>query len=259
MKIRFLGTCACDYSPLLKTKYKDTLDRDVRRSSCVLVDGHILIDCGDHTLESMRILQINQADIDILFLTHLHSDHYNPESIRSIADAGERKLKLYAHEAAVQELTEDLNGANIEITGLSYLTKTEIGEDSFVAALPANHTRYPSHYLVEIAGKKLYYATDGAWIMYDALYYLWGKNVDMIVFDATCGDYDGDFRIAEHNSIRMIRSMCRSLKKLNVYKKDAKLYLSHIAPSLHKSHNEIAEKAGKSRFLVAYDGLTEEI
>jgi len=259
MKIRFIGTCACDYSPLLKTVYKDCLDKDARRSSGVLVDEHIQIDCGDHTLDSLRIQQIPLAAIDILLLTHLHGDHYRPENIRTVAAAAERKLKVYAHEAALPSLTKDLDGANVEIIGLPYRTKTQIGEDAYVAALPANHTCFPSHYLLEIGGKQLYYATDGAWIMYDALYYLWGKNVDMIVFDATCGDYEGDFRVAEHNSIRMIRSMCRSLKKLNVYKKDAKLYLSHIAPSLHKSHAETVEKAKKSKFLVAYDGLVEEI
>lgn len=259
MKIRFVGTCACDYSPLLKTVYKDSLDKNARRSSCALIDGHILIDCGDHTLDSLRIQEISRADIDILFLTHLHNDHYRPENIKAVAAAAERTLKVYAHAAAVPELTEALAGANVEITGLPYLEKTQIGEDAFVTALPANHTRFPSHYLLEIGGKKLYYATDGAWIMYDALYYLKGQNVDMIAFDGTCGDYEGDFRIAEHNSIRMIRSMCRSLKKLGVYKKDAKLYLTHIAPSLHMSHEETVEKAKKSKLLVAYDGLEEEI
>ena len=259
MKIRFVGTCAHDYSPLLQTVYKDCLDKDARRSSCALVDGHILIDCGDHTLDSLRIQEIPQSDIDILFLTHLHGDHYNPESIRTLAAAAERKLKVYAQTGAVPELTEALEGANVQITGLPFLEKTQIGEDAYVSALPANHTRFPAHYLLEIGGKILYYATDGAWIMYDALYYLWGQNVDMIVFDATCGDYEGDFRVAEHNSIRMVRSMCRSLKKLNVYKKDAKLYLTHIAPSLHKSHEETVEKVKKSKFLVAYDGLEEEI
>lgn len=161
--------------------------------------------------------------------------------------------------AAVPELTQALANSNTEIIGLSYLEKVQLGEDAFVSALPANHTRFPAHYLLEIAGKKLYYATDGAWIMYDTLYYLKDQNVDMIVFDATCGDYDGDFRIAEHNSIRMIRSMCRSLKKLNIYKKEAKLYLSHIAPSLHKSHEETVEKVKKSKLLVAYDGLEVDI
>ena len=259
MKIRFTGTCAHDYSPLLKTVYKDCLDKDARRSSGALIDGHIQIDCGDHTLDSLRIQKIPLSDIDILFLTHLHGDHYNPEHIRILAGAAERTLKIYAAAAAVPELKEALEGANVDIIGLPYLEKTQIGEEAYVSALPANHTRFPAHYLLEIGGKKLYYATDGAWIMYDTLYYLWGQNIDMMVFDATCGDYEGDFRVAEHNSIRMIRSMCRSLKKLSVYKKDAKLYLTHLAPSLHKSHEETVEKAKKSKLLVAFDGLEEEI
>ena len=42
----FLGTCACDFSPRLQTDCKDRFDKDVRRSSSILIDGHILVDCG---------------------------------------------------------------------------------------------------------------------------------------------------------------------------------------------------------------------
>lgn len=43
MKFRFIGTAACDYSPLLNTIFKNSLDKDARRSSAALLDGHILI------------------------------------------------------------------------------------------------------------------------------------------------------------------------------------------------------------------------
>jgi ABC-type sugar transport system permease subunit len=94
MKFRFIGTAACDYSPLLQTVYKDILDKDARRSSAVLVDGHILVDCGHHTLDSLRIQEISCGDIDILLLTHMHNDHYIPENIKAIACASQRELPI---------------------------------------------------------------------------------------------------------------------------------------------------------------------
>lgn len=59
MNILFLGTCACDYSPLLKTTYKDVFDKDARRSSCALVNGQYLIDCGEHCMDALRIAKVN--------------------------------------------------------------------------------------------------------------------------------------------------------------------------------------------------------
>lgn len=48
----FLGTCACDFSPLLQTDKKNCFDKDVRRSSSILLNGHMLVECGPHTLHA---------------------------------------------------------------------------------------------------------------------------------------------------------------------------------------------------------------
>ena len=79
------------------------------------------------------------------------------------------------------------------------------------------------------------------------------------MLDATVGDYEGDFRVGEHNSIPMIRLMLASLSQLEIYKPDAKIYLTHIAPSLHKPHDQTVRALAPEGLLVAYDGLEVEI
>lgn len=258
MILRFVGTCAHDYSPLLNTTFRDALDMDARRSSCALVDGHLLIDCGDHTPDSLRIQGIAPESIDALLLTHLHGDHYNPENIRTLAAAAPRPLIVAAHKDAMEELRGALSGGNVRLIPLEYLHKTEIAGLQ-VTALPANHTRYPSHYLIDDGAKKLVYATDGAWILYDTLYALKGQRVDLMALDGTVGDYTGDFRVSEHNSIPMIRLMLESMSKLDIYRPDAPIYLTHIAPSLHKPHAQIVRDLEPEGLRVAYDGLEVEI
>ena len=76
MDILFLGTCACDYSPLLQTTYKDVFDKNARRFSCALINGRYLLDCGQHCLDELRIAKIDLAQITDVFVTHFHSDHY---------------------------------------------------------------------------------------------------------------------------------------------------------------------------------------
>ena len=79
MEVVFLGTCACDYSPKLKDEFLNSFDFDARRSSCLLLDGQYLIDCGEHGLDSLRIAGVEYDAISDIFISHLHTDHFNAQ------------------------------------------------------------------------------------------------------------------------------------------------------------------------------------
>jgi hypothetical protein len=85
------------------------------------------------------------------------------------------------------------------------------------------------------------------------------RRLDLAVLDCTMGDYDGDYRIGEHNSIKMLRVMLPSLKKVEIIDEHTKVYFSHLAPSLHKPHDETVEIMKEIGASVAYDGLEIEI
>ena len=256
MEILFLGTCACDYSPLLQTTYKDVFDKNARRSSCALINGRYLIDCGYHCLEELRIAKIDLAQITDIFVTHFHSDHYNVECISQIAKASERTLRVWvragANVIAISNVEWKLMGKGIE-----YI----VDENVKVTGLLANHNEsvFPQHILLDVAGKKIFYALDGAWFLHETYYALKNTNLDFLVLDCTCGDYEGDYRIGEHNSIPMIRLMLPSLKKWGAITEKTQVYASHLAPSLHKSHEETVEILQKDGVYVAYDGLSLQL
>ena len=256
MEILFLGTCACDYSPLLQTTYKDVFDKNARRSSCALINGRYLIDCGYHCLEELRIAKIDLAQITDIFVTHFHSDHYNVECISQIAKASERTLRVWvragANIIAISNVEWKLMGKGIEYT---------VDENVKVTGLLANHNEsvFPQHILLDVDGKKIFYALDGAWFLHETYYALKNANLDFLVLDCTCGDYEGDYRIGEHNSIPMIRLMLPSLKKWGAITEKTQVYASHLAPSLHKSHEETVEILQKDGVYVAYDGLSLQL
>ena len=68
----FLGTCACEFGERLKTDLKDCFDKNVRRSSALLVNSEFLIDCGVHTFDSIRIAKVAHESISNIFITHFH-------------------------------------------------------------------------------------------------------------------------------------------------------------------------------------------
>ena len=156
----------------------------------------------------------------------------------------------------------------------SYVSLNDLGEESYkefktydigkevkITGLSANHDPQtaPQHLLFESNGKKMLYACDGAWMMTETFNYLRCKKLDAVIFDATVGDYEGDFRMAEHNSIPMIRLMIPSLKTKEIITDTTAIYLSHIAPRLHKSYAETSKIVKKDGFVVAFDGLKVDI
>lgn len=256
MKILFLGTSACDYSMKLKDEFENQFDFNARRSSSMIFNDRYLIDCGDHTLHSLRIAKVPYENITDIFITHLHSDHYNWENILTIAKSKKSKLRVWVRKNATIPPSD-----NVEIIKMSLWEKYVVSKNCFVTGLSANHdaSACPQHFLFECEGKKMLYACDGAWFLNETWYRLKEAQLDMLVLDATCGDYLGDYRIGEHNSIPMIRVMLPSLKQWGTIVDKTEVYLSHLAPSLHAPHHETVELVKADGVKVAYDGLLVKI
>lgn len=251
-KLYFLGTCARDFSPRLKGDCADRFDNDVRRSSALLVGESLLIDCGLHTLESLRIAGKDTRKIRDILITHLHDDHYNENNIRAIASGEREPLRLWVRAGANIGQIE-----NVEIIEMEKFCRYEISEDISVCGMPANHApkAHPQHFLLTLGKKKLFYGCDGGWMLNETYNFLRGAKIDLAVLDATVGDYEGDLRAAEHNSIPMIRLLLPSLRTVGTLAEECEIYLSHIAPSLHVSHAETVKIAAGFGAKVAYDGL----
>ena len=248
--ILFLGTCACEFSPRLKTDLKDKFDKDARRSSSILVNGTVLLDCGFHTVESLGIAGVALSDITDIFVTHLHCDHYQPENVQRIANAKSEALRLWVREGA-----EVCEYENVDVRYMTQFEKYENGTLA-VTGIPANHSplHFPQHFIVQRGEKSFFYGCDGAWFLHDSFKFLREKHLSLAIFDCTVGDYNGDFRMGEHNSIPMVRMMLPSLETVGAIDKNTVIMISHLAPSLHAPHDVVCESI-KDFGLVAYDGM----
>ena len=256
MKLCFLGTGAADYSRELLETVPDRFAPDIRRCSAAILGGKYLIDAGPHVLDSLRIAGYPAGAVTDLLMTHLHKDHFNPENIGTLAAGREQPLRIWVREDA--ELPE-IQGT--EIRRMKLYERYQVGSDLAVTGLPANHGQgaRPQHFLMEYAGRKIYYALDGAWILNGAFNALKEAHLDLLILDGTCGDYIGDFRLAEHNSIPMIRMMLPSFATTGAIDDHTVIYISHLARTLHKSHAETSAICEASGFHVARDGLTIEV
>ena len=253
MKITFLGTGAADFSPLLETEYKNKLGLDQRRSSSILIEDQFLVDCGPHTLDSLRIQGLDASGITDLFVTHFHSDHYQHHLVQELASQTRRPLRIWHRAGAEPEPVEHgvfcpvEPGQEIRTEGLT------------VKPLAANHTQFPLHYDFELDGCRVFYGCDGAWLLYDTFYAMRGRHYHCMILDGTVGDYAGDFRLGEHNSIPMIRLMAATFRNEHVVAENGQIWLSHLARTLHKPHGETVALLKRDGLHAAYDGLTLQV
>ena len=251
-ELQFLGTSACDFSPRLESDCKDCFDKDARRSSALLVNGRCLIDCGIHTLDSLRIIGKPYGEITDLVVTHLHRDHFNPDHIALLAAGRAEPLRMWVREDAPIDPIP-----NVTVCKMALLEAYDMGGGMTVTGMPANHAAKtcPQHLLLELNGRKIFYGCDGGWLLNTTYEFLRNQRLDVAVFDCTVGDYVGDFRLAEHNSIPMLRLMLPSLMAIKAITENTQIFLSHLAPSLHKPHEETVAIAKDMGANVAYDGL----
>ena len=220
----------------------------------MMIGDNYLVDCGVHVMDSLRIAKKDAGNITDIFVTHLLWDHYNRDHVAKIAE--DHKVRLWVREDADIAPIE-----NIEIKKMKLFQKYEVREGFFVTGTVANHdvVTSPQHLIFEIDGKKIFYGCDGGWFINTTYNFLRDQKLDLAVLDCTMGDYDGDFRIGEHNGIPMIRLLLPSLKTINAIGDGTEVYLSHLAPSLHKPHDETVRIVGELGAKVAYDGLRIEI
>ncbi|MBR6693727.1 MAG: MBL fold metallo-hydrolase [Clostridia bacterium] len=250
MELLFLGTGAADRKNLPQDT--DFSNKDHRRCSCALINGSIMIDCGPHALNSLSVAGVSLYDITDIIVTHRHSDHFDIESINKIASCGGVRVWLRSGGSVDDCLAE--------INFMELFKPYEIGSLN-VTAVPANHEQnsFPQHLCITDGDKKLLYALDGAWVLNESAEYLKRREFNAIVIDTTIGDYSGDMRLGEHNSIPMVRLIVDSMRTLKIINESSRIILSHIACCLHKSYEETCKIVAKDGFIVGFDGMRIDI
>lgn len=251
-RLLFLGTGAADWKMEHKEAYPD-----FRRNSAALVNDDLLIDCGAHIFDfaqSCARPDLYDRVTDVL-ITHGHSDHFRAESVLRLAE--KQKIRLICDRDTRKKVGEH---ENITFLHLSPCKRRKIGGYN-VTPLLANHmevttqTKKAYHYIIKTpAGKEIFYGLDGAWLLRPSWQEMLKHRFDLMIFDCTVGDRD-DWRLFEHNTIPMLRKMVAEIREKDLVKENGYLVASHMARTLHVSHEYTARVLAEMGMIAAYDGL----
>ncbi len=252
-ELLFLGTGAADW-------HIEDRDGFFRRNSAALLDGCLMLDCGSHIFDFAKETGDNErySGVTDILITHNHRDHFSGESVLDIAKT--HKIRLACTKAVMEKLGEN---PNIEYILSEPFKEVEMGGYKVIPLL-ANHDIVINekdaafHYIIKTPDEKcLFYGLDGAWFLRPSWDEMKKHKFDVMVFDATVGDRD-DWRIFEHNTIPMLRFMMREIKEQNMLKEGGYLVASHLARTLHESHEKTADILKELDMLTAFDGMKIE-
>ena len=221
MKIFYLGTGAADWTP------DDKESPEYRRNSSALINGELLIDPGPCVFDALEAFGVRAEDIRYVINTHPHSDHFNKETLAALEALGAEFIPFSAGEV------KTVGGYEITATAANHATS--------ISAV---------HFIIDDGKKKIFYGLDSAWLLYSEVQAIIEKKIDLAVLDATIGFVEGDYRIFEHNNLRMVIEMKKTLAPYV-----RRFAISHMARTLHTDHETLVRDMAKHGIEVAYDGL----
>ena len=259
INVLFLGTGAADWP---RDKYPSDVNEFLRGNyrglSSILINKQVLVDCGPTVPMAIEKFDVDVDSITDILITHTHGDHFSLDSLSYVIKnrSSNEKVNIWLEENATPK-TKDLQGYNV----CSVNVKNSFNVPGFeVIPLSANHkvegsAEKPLHYLFKAKNKTFFYSLDGAWLKTETWRVIKEKKLDAIIWDATIGDIEGDYRVFEHNSLDMIRCMHKTLRSNGVVNNNSKILLSHMARTLHVHHSELRNKLLPDKMIPAHDGM----
>ena len=218
-----------------------------KRNVSMIIDRHIVLDCGPHTIESMLESGIDPAKIDKILISHMHLDHYGglaeilwyrgsrnvkdeltimgPKGIRKNM---ERILQIY-NTPDNDRFQIRSNYVEIHNNGEVYEVKTNLvdkSENDYIEAFTGNHIIPDNMYRIEYQGHTIAYTGDTA---YNSNIALVGEDADIFFHEMTYPDEKSEiaefWRHSTYSSAMKGFSESHARKLVPVHLTDETLYL----------------------------------
>jgi phosphoribosyl 1,2-cyclic phosphodiesterase len=124
------------------------------KGNAVVIDSKIMVDCG----VSFKKLEGVYKNLQLILLTHIHSDHFNKTTIKNIA-LERPTLKFVCCEWLIKPLLDcGVKLKNIFLVNPGH--KYKIGNELIIEPVMLYHNVDNCGYKIEYKNKLLFYATD---------------------------------------------------------------------------------------------------
>jgi len=280
MQITFLGTAASEGYPDVFCGCANCANAlalggpSLRKRSAALINDDLLIDLGPDLMAAAQMHGIPLANVTYCLQTHEHDDHLDPTNLIWRSDysgvSNVPHLHYYASQGAFAEAKRRLGPQmadstffDAEVSAALNLTahlvepfQTFTVGPYRVTSVAANHD--PSLtamlYVIEQAGRTLFYATDTGEIgepTWQALR-AGAFRFNLVAMDHTFGLAR---RVNGHMNWEQFTEQLDRMRKEGLLADDARILAHHLAHHSNPPHPELVAFAAQHGYEVAYDGL----
>ena len=261
MKLTLLGTGGADW-PRDTAHLGDEKGLD-RRNTSLLVDDDLLIDPNSDVPEALETFGCDKDKITTILISHSHGDHFSAETIEYICrdhhvdvyGAAGYKTRLPKCKNYTFHVVAPMQKFAFRATSCRALFSTHIVDETDESCLI---------YTIERNGKKLFYATDGAWFTAETWQGIGGR-CDAVVFDATFGDDEKKFRIPHkgiffyHNNLSMLLTLRDIMAESGKIDSKTALIADHLSKAYYPNIETAHAVFDSEGFIASYDGLVIEV
>lgn len=280
MKIKYLGTAAAEGVPSMFcecefcNKVRKIKGKNIRTRSQALIDNKILIDFGPDTNMHLVKYGIHLGLIKDILITHSHPDHLDFNELIN----AQKHFAKYDDEITVHvtQSSFDLINKMIQKEGVEkfdgkirlHLIKPydvfKIGRYK-VTVLPANHNldTDPVIYVISKGNKSLLYGNDTGYFKEEVWKYIEEMKLafDLISLDSTHGPnrlhLKPDYKKDRHMGYETNVLVKNRLKEIGAIDDETICILNHFSHNGHTTYEEYSELACTEKFIIAYDGFSQ--
>ncbi|MGI6384113.1 MAG: MBL fold metallo-hydrolase [bacterium] len=269
MEILFLGTAAAEGWPGIFcecpccTKARLLKGKDIRTRSSVLIDEIYKVDFPPDTNWQANKYRINLSEVEHLFVTHSHNDHYYPTELsfraKPFAHPRPKKtLSIYGSEV-VKNITTQALGAHKKASNISFQIIEPFVEFTAgkMTVLPLIADHDPDeicfNYIFSYEGHNVLYGHDTGWYPEDTWRVLERYKFDLLILDCTNGRIEEESYHLGVKGLIKVRDKLRETGSLNEKCKCVATHFSHNGGLLQAELENILLPEGIE---VAYDGKT---
>jgi len=285
----FLGTGAAELypNPFCNCEFCEALrasgERPRKRSS-LLMDAHNVVDFGPEVLAAAQMYNARLYDVDNVFITHSHEDHFcfsNVEVLTMTPQRDTKPLNIYMSEKAVDFVNRYMEALRPVYrageTGIEMLirqgkvvlhavkpyTHFTVG-DMDVFTIESNHIangqdEHAINYIfTKPDGTKLLYACDTGLYSEENLEILKDIKLDTVVMEGTFGDVFVEGARASHLNAENFVKQMENMLKFGVITEKTAVYMTHINQVQHLNHaayQAYMDEHSPVKVIIAYDGM----
>lgn len=278
MILTFLGTaasegypdafCGCENCGAARALGGPSL----RKRSSALLDDVLLIDLGPDVMAAALMHGVQLDRLRYCLQTHEHHDHLDPSHLLSrspysgvrtapllewfaAAPALERAAASLASHRSRGALTDPEVADRLNMRAHAIVAGQTFAAGSYrVLAVPAAHDHDSLLFLIERAGRRLFYATDtgplpeAAWELLAAA----GGPIHLVAMDHTFGMRD---RSTGHLNADQFCEQVERMRGMGLLAPGARIFAHHLGHHSNPPHPELAAYAAARGYEPAYDGL----